>query len=96
MNKFLLQAINLKYKKVNISFIYDVNFVWILTNFTYLPIWRSKNMFIWKGANKIQWANNITLDKDCMSFCPKIVFSYKWIFENVQISYRFCVASIKS
>jgi len=32
------------------------------------------------GANKMQWTNNITLDKDFMSFCPKITFSYEWIF----------------
>ncbi len=33
------------------------------------------------GANKVQWASGVTLYKDCMSFCPKITFSYKWIFE---------------
>jgi hypothetical protein len=31
------------------------------------------------GANKIQWTNNVTLDKDNMSFCPKIKLSYQWI-----------------
>jgi len=35
------------------------------------------------GANKIQWTNGVTLDKDYMSFCPKITFSYKWIFEQI-------------
>jgi hypothetical protein len=32
------------------------------------------------GANKIKWTNDITLEEDHMSFCPKIIFSYKWIF----------------
>jgi hypothetical protein len=31
------------------------------------------------GSNKIQWANDVTLNKDYMSFCTKIIFSYKWI-----------------
>jgi hypothetical protein len=32
------------------------------------------------GAIKIQWANNITLHKDLIYFCPKLTFSYEWIF----------------
>jgi hypothetical protein len=34
------------------------------------------------GANEVQWPNNVNLEKDCMLFCPKIVLSYKWIFEQ--------------
>jgi hypothetical protein len=34
------------------------------------------------GANKIQWANEIIYKKNSMFFCPKINFSYKWIFEQ--------------
>jgi len=33
------------------------------------------------GANEIQWANMITLEKDYMSIFPKNVFSYEWILE---------------
>jgi hypothetical protein len=29
------------------------------------------------GTNEIKCANGITLEKDCMSFCPKITFSYE-------------------
>jgi hypothetical protein len=29
------------------------------------------------GTNEIKQANNITLENDYMSFCPKITFSYE-------------------
>jgi hypothetical protein len=35
------------------------------------------------GANKIQWTNMITLEKDYMSFLPKKTFSSKWILQQV-------------
>jgi len=35
------------------------------------------------GANEIQWTYRITLENNYMSFCPKIFFSYKWIFEQL-------------
>jgi hypothetical protein len=41
-----------------------------------------KNKIASMGANKIQWTNNITLDKDFISFCPKITISYEWIFDQ--------------
>jgi hypothetical protein len=31
------------------------------------------------GKKEIKWANNITLEKNGMSFCPKNIFSYEWI-----------------
>jgi hypothetical protein len=34
------------------------------------------------GANEIQWANMIILEKDYMSFLPKKTFSYEWILEQ--------------
>ncbi len=33
------------------------------------------------GANNIQWANTITLEKT-MFFFPKFVFSYEWTLEK--------------
>ncbi len=41
-----------------------------------------------KGANKIKRANNVILEKDYMSLCPKKTFLYKWIFE--QFSFANC------
>jgi hypothetical protein len=34
------------------------------------------------GANEIQWANMITLEKDYKFFSPKKAFSYEWILEQ--------------
>jgi len=39
------------------------------------------------GANEIQWANGITLEKDCMSFCPKIVFHINWSLEQIFLQF---------
>jgi hypothetical protein len=36
-----------------------------------------------KAANKMQWANDVTLEKDCMSFYQKIIFPYKRIYEKL-------------
>jgi hypothetical protein len=34
------------------------------------------------GGNEMKWANGVTLKKDYnVSFCPKIIFSNKWIFK---------------
>jgi len=38
---------------------------------------------MFKVANEIQWANGVTLKNDYMFVCPKIAFSYKWIFEQL-------------
>jgi hypothetical protein len=43
----------------------------------------SLNWFLCWGLNDIKLANDITLEKQCMSFWPKIFFSYKWFFEQL-------------
>jgi len=44
------------------------------------------------GATKIIQANGATLKKDCISFCPKIILSYKWIFEKkIANCYNKCI-----
>jgi hypothetical protein len=40
-----------------------------------------KSKFASMGAIKIQWVYNITLHKDFIYFCPKMTFSYEWIFD---------------
>jgi hypothetical protein len=48
-------------------------------------VWKNPKRYfkmLLMGANEIQSANGFTLEKDYMSFCPKIFFSYKWIFEQ--------------
>jgi hypothetical protein len=43
---------------------------------------KMKSKIVSIAANKIQWTNNITLNNDFISFCPKITFSYEWIFDQ--------------
>jgi hypothetical protein len=40
------------------------------------------NIYYDMGTNEIKWANDISLEKDCMSFCPNFFFSYNWVFEQ--------------
>jgi hypothetical protein len=50
------------------------------------------NWVVNNGSKKIQWANDITLNKDYMSFCTKIIFSYKCISKqnHLQIVIKKC------
>jgi hypothetical protein len=63
-------------KHINFHGFQSFNIAWL----HYFPLSLIFSLLL--GANEIQWANMIILEKDCMSFFPKEFFSYEWILKQ--------------